>query len=497
MNFPFDLTRWNSLALLTCEQTRMAESASCRETGMPSFALMSNAGKAVAEAVAGRWNPCRVLVLCGAGNNGGDGYVAAEELRRKGWNAIVAAAKTRKPPADAARAAQEWRGPTVDLAQADFEQADIIIDALFGAGLRRPPEGEAAEAIEKANSSGLPIVAVDLPSGVDGDTGACASPSIKAALTVTFARRKPAHLLLPGRALCGDVTLADIGLTDAAIAAVSAKAAENSPDLWRRDFPVPNESSHKYSRGHVLVIGGANMTGAARLAVRAAQRSGAGMATLASPSSALPIYAAALESVIVKPVDDLKGWRILLDDPKKTAVLIGPGAGVGSATKETVLAALASNKPCVLDADALSSFADDRNALFTAMHEKCVITPHEGEFSRLFGDSLPPYGDKLSKTKAAAAMARCVVLLKGADTTIASPDGYAVVNSNAPPWLATAGSGDVLAGIVAGLISCGMPALAAASAGAWLHGEAANSFGMGMIAEDLISNIPEAIKRMA
>ena len=335
---------WNRHALLTCEQMRQAEQAAYAR-GMESFDLMRRAGEAVAEIIREKFRPCGVLVLCGPGNNGGDGFILAEQLKRAGWDVSVAATKMLEElSGDTARAAKEWKGKTVSLGEAKLEGIGLIVDALFGTGLTRNLEGEAAEAIYKANAAKIPIVAVDLPSGINGDTGAVMGTAINADLTVTFFRKKPGHILLPGATHCGEVMIGDIGISSNTLDEITPLTTENSKDLWIDQFPIPQPEGHKYARGHALIAGGSVMTGAARLAARAAQRMGAGLVTLAAPQSAVPIYSTALESVIVRPCDDLKTWKELLADNKRNAILIGPGIGIGKTQTEFVLAALATHK---------------------------------------------------------------------------------------------------------------------------------------------------------
>ena len=268
----------------------------------------------------------------------------------------------------------------------------------------------------------------------------------------------------------------------------------NNPDLWLSHFPLPDQDSNKYTRGHALIYGGAVMTGAARLAARAAQRMGAGLVTLAAPEVAFPIYSSALESVIIRAVNDALAWNDLLNDEKKTAVLIGPGMGIGHLQMDMILAALETGKACVLDADALTNFSEVPDILFSKLHARCVLTPHEGEFARLFRQHINLKQDRKTRAMEAAALTKAVVLLKGAETVIASADGQMALNTNAPPWLATAGAGDVLAGMILGLLAQKMPVFMAAAAGAWIHGESATKFGPGLIAEDIISGIPDALK---
>lgn len=308
-----------------------------------------------------------------------------------------------------------------------------------------------------------------------------------AALTVTFFRGKPGHLLMPGRDLCGDCTVADIGIPDAVLESIRPETAENDPTLWRDLLPWPQAAEHKYRRGHVLIPGGDRMTGATRLAAQAARRAGAGLVTIVAPEKAWAIYAAGPPGLLV---DTDANWPDLIADERRNAVLVGPGSGVGEATKRHLLEACASGKALVLDADALTSFADDRNSLMSALHDRCVLTPHDGEFARLFDHD----GSKLERARAAARESGAVVLLKGPDTVIAEPEGWAVINTNAPPELATAGSGDVLAGIIVGLMAQGMAPFVAACAAAWMHGAAASAFGPGLIAEDLIDGLPTVLR---
>jgi ADP-dependent NAD(P)H-hydrate dehydratase / NAD(P)H-hydrate epimerase len=375
--------------------------------------------------------------------------------------------------------------------------AGLFIDAIFGAGLARPLAGRAGEVVA-ALDPGVPVVAVDIPSGVDGATGEVRGIAPRAAVTVTFFRRKPGHLLLPGRDLCGEIVLAQIGIPAAVLDKLAPPVAANHPDWWSPLFPRPNPESHKYTRGHALIAGGAVMTGAARLAARAASRAGAGLVTVAAPEPAFPIYAGALTEIIVQPAAGVEGFRELLADIRRNAVLIGPGAGVGPETRDKVMAALAAGKRAVLDADALTAFADGKRALFAAIQTQsgrsdCVMTPHEGEFARLFGRAAEASSGKLERARQAARESGAVVLLKGNDTVIAAPDGRAAINEGAPPQLATAGSGDVLAGIVLGLLAQGMPAFEAATAAVWLHAEAARRYGPGLVAEDLAEALPAAL----
>jgi ADP-dependent NAD(P)H-hydrate dehydratase / NAD(P)H-hydrate epimerase len=462
------------------------------QAGTPGIDLMQNAGSAVAREILRRWSPRPTAVLCGPGNNGGDGFVVARVLAAAGWPVRLGlAGSVQQLRGDARHHAALWRCPVEPLETAVLEEAALVVDALFGSGLRRPLSGEISRVLEFAAQRRVPIVAVDVPSGVLGDTGESLG-AVPAVLTVTFTRKKPGHVLLPGRELCGETVVAGIGTAAALLERIAVDTWENDPALWRRDLPQLRASGNKYSRGHALLWGGYPTTGAARMAARAAARAGAGLTTIAVQPEALPIYAAALTSIMVRAAAAPADLGKLLEDARFNALLIGPGAGVDAATRARALAMLATQRAVLLDADAISAFAQDKQALFAAVAGPCVLTPHDGEFARLFD----PSGDKLTRARAAARTSGAVIVLKGADTVIAAPDGRAVVNSNAPATLATAGSGDVLGGMILGLLAQGMEAFSAAAAGVWLHGAAASDFGPGLLAEDLPDLLPGVLRRL-
>ena len=485
------------LELLTAEEMGRADRLAI-EGGVPGATLMENAGRAVADEVVRRFpDQEAVVVLCGPGNNGGDGFVAARHLKERGYKVRLGFdGDEAHLPEDAAFMAKRFAGAHEPLRSEVLAGADVVVDALFGAGLARPIEGKLAAFVESLNASGLPVVAVDVPSGVDGTTGEVRGVAVRAAATVTFFRLKPGHLLLPGRIHCGEVSLVDIGIPESVLAAIRPKTFANEPALWRAAFPWPQDEGHKYARGHAVVVSGpVYSTGAARLAARGALRVGAGLVTLASPRDALQVNAAQLTAIMVREADDARGLKSLLADQHKNAVLIGPGVGAGERTREMVLAALGSNAAVVLDADALTTFAGDPSALFAAIASRdapVVLTPHDGEFARLFGDvaSLP----KLERARKAASRSGAIVALKGADTVVAAPDGGASINATTSPWLATAGTGDVLAGMILGLLAQGMPGFEAANAAVWLHGAAARDFGPGLIAEDVPEMLPKVLR---
>jgi hydroxyethylthiazole kinase-like uncharacterized protein yjeF len=391
--------------------------------------------------------------------------------------------------------AQRWPGRDEPLGLSVLDDAGLVVDALFGAGLSRPLEGQARALAEAVNRSAIPVAAIDVPSGLHGDTakslGDC---TFEAELTVTFFRKKPSHVLLPGRLLCGDIVVADIGIPDAAIEAIKPQLVENGPDQWLADFPWPRLEAHKYARGHCVVVSGpAHATGAARLAARGALRLGSGLVSVASPMDAVAVNAAALTAIMVKPFAGASGLADILKDARLNAVVIGPGCGTKPSTKELVAAVLMSKAGAVLDADALTVFRDEPSVMLALLREPAVLTPHEGEFDRIFPGLRAKSQTRLEAARTAAATAKCTVLLKGPDTVIAAADGRAVVNGHAPPTLATAGSGDVLAGLIGGLMAQGVDSYKAAAIAAWLHGEAAFRFGPGLIAEDLPELLPEIL----
>jgi hydroxyethylthiazole kinase-like uncharacterized protein yjeF len=471
--------------------------------GVAGIELMEQAGRAVCDAVVARYQASnRVVVVAGPGNNGGDGFVAARLLAEHGYNVTVILLGDRaRLTGDAALAAKRWTG-AVTAAPDALSGADIVIDALFGAGLDRPVEGAAHSLIEHMNALGVEVVAVDLPSGINGTSGALMGVAVNAAQTVTFFRKKPGHLLLPGRLHCGETSVADIGIPASVLAAIAPRTFENTPALWRPCFPVPASAGHKYDRGHAVVVSGPSWsTGAARLAARGALRAGAGLVTVASPREALPVNSAASLAVMVRQVDGAAELTTFLADQRLNALAIGPGVGVGETTCELVLAGLYGERAVVLDADALTSFASEpkrlTDALLARPGQSTILTPHEGEFARYFGalDNRAKVGSKLERARLAAQLCSAVIVLKGADTVVASPDGRAAINANAPSFLATAGAGDVLTGIATGLLAQGMPAFEAAAAAVWLHGEAASAFGPGLIAEDLPEQLPRLYQR--
>ncbi|WP_127523598.1 NAD(P)H-hydrate dehydratase [Mesorhizobium sp. Z1-4] len=465
--------------------------------------LMENAGAAIAHEVLRHYPRAEAFdILCGPGNNGGDGYVAARILAETGLPVTVWALNDPQDGSDAASAAKGWTGETQPLARFQPRPGALVIDALFGAGLARPLDGEAARAAQVCSEAQIPVLAVDLPSGISGADGTVHGSAFTAATTVTFMARKPGHLLSPGRGRCGELIVADIGISDAIITACAGATFANRSSLWCDALPAVSDDTHKYARGHAAVCsGGPSATGAARLAALAAARAGAGAVTVLSPAGALQVNAMHLTSIMLARVEAAEELVNYAAERKVRSLVIGPGFGVGEKAREFVQAFLAKaddSRALIVDADAITSFANEPDTLFAACRAskaQTVLTPHAGEFARLFPD-LAEMRSKLERARQAARRSHCTAVLKGPDTVIAAPDGRAAINTNGTPLLATAGSGDVLAGIIAGLTAQDMPVFEASCAAVWIHAEAARAFGPGLIAEDLPGAIPDVLKRL-
>ena len=487
------MTIQDSQEILTTAEMYAADNGAVA-AGLSSLALMEAAGTHCAREIRQRWQRQRTAVLCGPGNNGGDGVVIARLLKKAGWPVRVGLlGDIGSLKGDAAINAQRWieDGGAIEPLTTDLViWGGLAVDALFGAGLSRPLEGEARTVVRALLELGRPCMAVDVPSGVSGDTGEIVGGEDGLAplcdLSVTFFRPKPGHLLCPGRDLCGDVAVVDIGIPEQVLGTIVPQTLVNGPGLWF--IPVPGTADHKYSRGHAVVFGSAAMSGAARLATAAARRIGAGLVTVAAPKEVEVTYRDDAPGVMFEPIKTDEPAAFVLADTRRNAVLIGPGYGVGEVTRTRVLDVLRAGRAVVLDADALTSFADVPALLFSAIQEATgdvVLTPHEGEFTMLFGSD---GRDRLARARAAAHASGAVVLLKGSDTVIAAPDGLSAICTDMPSWLATAGSGDVLSGLITGLLAQSMDAWEATCAAAWVHGAAAKAAGPRLIAEDLVEN---------
>lgn len=495
-------TAWAN-ALLTPQETGQADKRTITTGLHDGYGLMLNAGQAITAEILSRYAEAAGYdILCGPGNNGGDGYVVARLLAQRGLAVRVWALGEPANGSDAARARRDCRLAAEPLSAFEPGTGRVVIDALFGAGLAKPLTGEALAAVAKVKEAGCAVVSVDLPSGISGDTGQVLGGAFLADLTVTFFRMKPGHLLMPGRRHCGELVVADIGIPDSVLEMIGPRAFRNGPELWAGLLPVPEADTHKYRRGHVGVMsGGPSATGAGRLAAMAAARAGAGAVTLLSPSSAVLVNAAHLTAIMLRRADSVDDLSEFIKERRPAAFVLGPGAGVTHHTRTHALELLAmkGGPVLVLDADGITACAEAPDTLSAAAETSAglVLTPHEGEFGRLFPDiNAENVPSKLERARLAAERAHAVVVLKGADTVVAAPDGRAVINANGAPFLATAGSGDVLAGLIAGLIAQGMPPFEAACAAVWIHAEAGKRFGPGLIAEDLPGLVPGVMREL-
>lgn len=489
------------LELLTAEEMLRAEKITI-DNGTPSLTLMENAGRGVTEEVVRRFpRGSKVLVMCGPGNNGGDGFVCARTLRERGYQVRLALlVKPEELPPEPREMARRWDESIEPLSPRALEGAEVLVDAIWGSGLRGPVNGVVGQIIETATERNLPVVAIDVPTGIDATYGNVHGIAFKAVSTVTFFRKKTGHMLLPGKRYCGDVRVADIGIPNSVLAEVAPQTFVNEPDFWLRYYPRLNPEGHKYDRGHAIVVSGPmESTGAARLGARAALRAGAGLVTVATSKAAFYINAAQLTSIMVSAYDGPGGLaEIMLNDPRRNAVLIGPGAGATQETRDNVAAVLSSEATAVLDADGLTSFEGNPQALFALIHQRgaaTILTPHKGEFDRLFPE-LDNAESKLEQAKRAAEISGAVVVFKGPDTVVSAPDGLSAIAVDSPPWLATAGTGDVLAGLIVGLCAQKMSPFDAAVAAVWIHSELARTFGPGLIAEDMADMLPALLQRL-
>ena len=497
-----------SNALLTADQMQQVDRNAASQ-GFCTYTSMQRAGMAVADGVRTLMgDPCKVLVLIGPGNNGGDGAIAAVELLAHGYEVeLVSISNAPAEGSDAFRAYQQWQQSTPAMTSSDtswsshqleiqVESAAVIIDAMFGAGLSRPLSSSLEQLVNLINSSSAKVVAVDVPSGLNGNTHCIHGACIQADMTVTFFLRKPAHVLFPGRKVCGKLLLAQIGLSAEQLGGEKLQCWLNGPALFKDKLPHCEVNGHKFNRGHVLVRSGpVQSTGAARLCAETALYSGAGLVTVATTTEAMATNAAHLTAVMLQQIDTQDEWAESLTDHRINTVAVGPGNGLSEQTRQCVIASLQAEKHCVLDADALSCWQDpEHNSVLIRSLKLCspttVLTPHAGEFKRLFGEFLPEkFPSKLHQTREAARLVDSIIVYKGADTVIAAPDGRASINANAPPWLATAGAGDVLAGLIAALLAQGTPAFEAACAAVWLHGAAAENLGYPLCAEDMVRQV--------
>jgi NAD(P)H-hydrate epimerase len=474
------------------------------ESGVSGFDLMLSAGQAVANMAHEKWPDLTVIILCGGGNNGGDGLVAGKFLHDMGADVRVFTLKSSLlQKGDAKKASGFWDGKTEKLKNLikanDLSDNVLIIDALFGIGFCGRLNSDVSVALDFVKHKGWPVLAIDVPSGIDGDALTIDPHTLRVVATVTFFRKKICHVLMPTMAQCGEISVHDIGISGDVIGDFDIELYENTPFVWKDRIPQKTSRDHKYNHGHCVILGGAKMTGAARMAANAAMRIGAGACSIVAPDKeSAHIYQEAEPHLMVESLSLEKAgtFEKHIQDERRNAVLIGPGAGLEDITnlKAAILKTLESDKAVILDADALSCFEDEPQTLLQAMTAKTIITPHEGEFKRLF-PALE--GARLDRVRQAITMTKAVIVLKGADTLIAQNNQPVFVNTHASPHLATAGAGDVLAGMICGLSARRMSAFDGARAACWIHGEASLQCGAGLVAPDLIDEIPAILRNFS
>ncbi len=489
------------LELLTADEMLRAEKITI-DGGIPTITLMENAGRAVAEEVVRRFpRGSKVTVCCGHGNNGGDGFVCARTLRERGFQVRLGLlGKPEDLKGDPKEMARRWDESIEPLTPAMLEGTEIVVDGILGSGLKGPVNGVVADIIQGVNEKKLPVVAIDVPTGIDLTHGSVQGVAFEAVSTVTFFRKKTGHALLPGKRYCGDVRVSDIGIAAKVLADIAPQTFVNEPDFWLRYYPKLKSEGHKYDRGHAVVVSGPmESTGASRLGAAAALRIGAGLVSLATSKAAFYVNAAQLTSVMLSVYDGAQGLgEMLVNDPRQNAVLVGPGAGLTQETCDNVAAVLSSEATVVIDAEGLTSFEANPQDLFALIQNRAaptIITPHQGEFDRLFPE-LGNAESKLEQTKRAAEISGSVVIFKGPITIISAPDGLSAIMGDGPPWLATAGTGDVLAGMITGLCAQGMSPFDAAAAAVWMHAEIARAYGPGLISEDMPDLMPALLQRL-
>jgi NAD(P)H-hydrate epimerase len=486
-----------SYEILSNEQMANADRITI-DSGVKGFDLMQNAGNKASNVILERYKACKVIILCGPGNNGGDGFIIAQRLLEKDFSVdVYSLIKIENYKGDALLAAKEYKGEILGLSDLEIKNYELVVDALFGTGFSKELDKELQNIFIKIKQASIPVVAIDIPSGVNGSNGETSNNCCNADLTITFCRKKIGHVLMPGMEMCGDVIVCDIGIPDSSVKTAGYDLIENNQSLWKNYLKAKKSSDNKYNYGHCVIFGGSSLTGAARLAAEAAMRIGAGLCTISCNKDISQVYRTAEPHVMVNDWEHCSSFVEFFNDSKRNAALIGPGAGVelGNDLADVVIKCCSlSDKAVVLDADAITVFKNDYKKLYKALHKECVLTPHEGEFKRIF-PSLEN-DNRIDKCKKAAKLSNAVVLLKGADTIIADPDGRAVVNINGTPDLATGGSGDILAGLIVGLMAQGIPAFESACIGAFIHGKASQIIGHGLVASDIPNKIPEILSEM-
>ncbi|MBT3940232.1 MAG: NAD(P)H-hydrate dehydratase [Pelagibacterales bacterium] len=465
---------------------------SCKD----SFNLMEKAGKLAAKNIDSLYTKRKTLILCGIGGNGGDGFIIAQELANKGWDIVTTIVGDQKViKGDALKALNKLKLKLLNFNDINLDKTKLFIDAIYGIGLSRKINKKECIILNTINNHTAPIIAIDIPSGVDCNNGQILGFAPFCDLTITFSTLKAGHILLPGSEKINKIKVVDIGISKDIINKIEPNIKINNKNQWVKEINWPKIDDHKYSRGYSLVVGGSKkMTGASRLAAISAQRAGSGIVALASEKEAEEIYFISLTSQLVKSYKNIKEYNAIINESRIDSIVIGPGLDTGNKSILRIKSALKTNKRIVLDAGAISCFKDKLGILIKALSGKdAIITPHEGELKSILPNLS---GSLISKALKAAKILDTIVVLKGATTVIASPNNEALVNPAGAKWLSTAGSGDVLAGIIGGLLSNKMKTYYAAAYGVWLHSEAGKYLGAGLIAEDIPKTLTKILKKI-
>jgi len=465
-------------------------------TKKQSYEFMERAGHEVFKLIENNFTKKQsVIVLCGPGNNGGDGFVVARYLMEEGYKVkVYTFANKDNYIGDALEALKNFKGVIKALSFFNLEKKALIVDALFGIGLKRKIKGRLKKIFQQIKKSNNPVVSVDIPSGISSSDGKILGSAIKATFTVTFHRKKAGHVLGDGKEFSGKLSVVDIGFSNKKM---KNRYIENSPHLWVKYFPWKKISGHKYSRGRVVVHGGQKeFTGATILSAQAALRTGTGSVKIICSKNTLQIYSLKFPSVLKTEINNIYQLEKFLKKEKITSILIGPGAGSNKKVKEIVKLILRKVKYAVIDADALTCFKNDLKSLYNLLDKNKIITPHLGEFHRIF-PTIKKKLNNVDKVLIATKLTKSNIVLKGSSTIIISYDKKIIINDHSSSELAVIGSGDVLSGLIVSLVGDKkMSPFLAGCAATWIHGDIAKKYGKGLIAEDIVKGIPAALKRL-
>ena len=488
--------RYNN-QLVTKNTMLTVEKKYISQNNIKSYDLMKKAGSAFAKIIIGNFPKSKVLFICGKGGNGGDGLISACILKKKGWPvSFVLTDIPKNLSKDTSKALDKLKLSPQNFSDLKIKSFDLIVDAIFGIGISRKITGIEKSIISKINSSKVPIIAIDIPSGVNSDTGEIMGVATNCSFTVTFSRAKIGNILLPGYKNNGHLKIVNIGIPNSYFSKYKPEILTNIDKIWKNKIIFPKIDAHKYLRGYTLIIGGPkSMTGASRLAALAAQRAGSGIVVVAVSKNSENIYFSSLTSQIIKSYRNLKEFRSILDDPRINSIVIGPGLGQGKKTISKMKIIFERKRRAVIDADAISSFQNNIDLLKKITSGSDIVyTPHEGELLKLFPNIK---GNAIEKSIYAANNLNSTFVLKGPNTLVSNKKtDKIIVNIPGARWLATAGSGDILAGIIGALMATGVESFTSAGLGVYIHSESGKVGGPGMIAEDLINIMPSILKKL-